>query len=181
MTRPRGAPPGASFTHILDTVGDGTGTKNANGDYSSTPGTFILKPPPDRVFGVHQMLVFVRDTAIKSDGYGAIVGGLANGIIVQIVNDNEVMDDLTNGTPVKTTAGWARFCEEVIAPEWDPGSAPKFMGGRWALATDEATHITIRGNNYNRARNNERLQVTLSDDLTGLLEHYFVAKGELIR
>ena len=182
MTRPAGARPGTNFTHVLDTVGDGTGSKNANGNYASTPGTFILKPPADRVFGVNEMLVLIRDTVIKSDGYGAITGGLTNGVSVHVVNDHEILEDLTNGMPVKTTAGWAAFCEKVGAPEWDPGSAPKFFGGRWDFVTGrEQNPIILRGNAHNSSRNNERLVIILNDDLTGLIDHFFVCKGILIR
>lgn len=178
MTRPAGALSGTSFTFILDTVGDGSGERSATGNYSCAPVRFMLRPPADRVFAVNDVMVFIRDTRIDANGYGGLEE-LTNGITLQIVSDDDILHDLTNGVPVRTTSDWAKYCGNIKAPEWEPGMGPKFFSGCWDfISRTEGGPLIIRGNAHNRSRNNERLVLTLNDDFRGLIEHTFTAKGD---
>ena len=47
----------------LDTVGDGSGEKNANGDYSIAEEIFFLQPPPGRVYRITRLIVSIMDTS----------------------------------------------------------------------------------------------------------------------
>ena len=76
------------FSRYLDTNGDGTGTKNANGDYSSAEGIFYLAPGENEVFALSRMLISAYDTnGMQTQEYGNTAAALTNGIAIRI-SDN---------------------------------------------------------------------------------------------
>ena len=80
----------------LDTVGDGTGTKIATGNYSVMADDFKISPGATERFEIHRMVVFIEEDARMSlEEYGGM--GVA----------------LTNGIPVKTNGGWSRIGGDI--------------------------------------------------------------------
>jgi hypothetical protein len=155
----------------LDTAGDGTGTKNANGDYSSTSDIFYIQPAAGQVFRMVRMIVTVEDTTgMQAAEYGNLGSALSNGITVRTQDDSGTILDMTDGLPVTTNAEWARLCYDADVKSWGAGN--ELLTVRWTFARS-GTLIRLRGDQ------NERLEVFLNDDLTGLIQHYFMVQGHI--
>lgn len=162
-------PVNLGFSRFLDTNGDGTGTKNANGNYSGATGTFYLAPPAGVIYRVERMLVTVEDTAgFSAAEYGNLGALLTNGIQVRVHNGTSTVQDLTDGIPVKGNAGWARFCYDADLKAWGVGN--EILVARWTFSKMGAP-LRLDGDAT------EALEVLLDDDLTGLVAHYFLAQG----
>lgn len=154
---------------------DGSGTNTL-----ICPFRFYIKPAAGKVMHITRVLAHIRDTAINADDYGAISGSLTNGITVKVVNDSGTIIDLTDGVTIKTSADWARVCYDAVPQTW--GAGDEFLSARWTF-TKSGEAITLQSDTYGGAdglavdKGNERLEVTLHDDLGGLVEHYFLAQG----
>lgn len=156
------------INQYLTLNGDGTGTRNANGNYSVTPDIFYIQPPTGHKYEIARMLVFIRDTGnFSADGYGAN-GVLTNGVSVKLVNDSGVITDYMNGHPLKSNAEWGQVCYDVQYISF--GAGDNFVCVRWTFAKSGAP-ISLDG------RNNERLEIELSDDFTGIVEQTFMVQG----
>jgi hypothetical protein len=158
---------------FLDTNGDGTGTKNAIGDYS-TPDEFFFTPAGADVFQAERLLVTVEDTnGMKSNLYG-VLAALTNGIEVKIIDSDgsTVIEDLTDGLPIKTNAHWRRYCYDADVDAWG-GAAPAddHLSVRWTLAKAGVPLILKAG---------QRISVFLNDNLTGLISHLFGLQGHYL-
>ncbi len=153
---------------LLDTNGDGTGTKNAVGDYSSVSTDFFIQDAT-KVFYINRLLVQIEDTgAFATDGYGAIAGGtVTNGISVNVYDpDGNVLNDLTDGVMIKSNNDWARVCYDLKLENWASGNGA--IHARWTFAN--AGHPIRLGQG-------DRLGVTLNDNFTGLVTQYFKVQG----
>ena len=154
---------------FLDTNGDGTGTKNAVGNYSITPETFYIQPPSREEYHINRMLVYVEDTGnFSADNYGALASPLSVGIDVRVADDNGAVYDLTDGLFVKSNSEWGRHCFDVEYISFGTGN--NFMHVRWSFFR-AGPPVLIRGDS------NERLEVVLNDDLSGLADHRFMVQG----
>ncbi len=155
------------FSRILDTNGDGTGTKNAIGDYSSVATPFKITCPANSLVTVHRMLVLIRDTgAMAAEEYGA-AAALANGIEIAVYDDTpaEVID-LTDGVEITTNAGWGRLCYDVDVKTWSTGD--EILLVRYTFSKSGQPLNLAPGWSF---------RVILNDDHTNLVEHYFTAQG----
>ena len=163
----------------LDTNGDGTGTTNAIGDYSSSSTSFYIQPPSGTVYRLERMLIFMRMTKanFKFDQYGKNQV-LTNGIEVHL--HNGVFTDLTDGIPIKRFGDWMRVCFDVQTVGGDINqdyNTDVIVGGRWTFSR-AGFPLRIAGDN------NERLEVNLNDDFatgTEIKEHYFFVQGYIER
>ena len=154
------------ISRFLDTNGDGSGTKNANGDYSGAAQAFFFDPE-DNYVNLTRMLICVVDTAgFQAEEYGNTGGVLANGIEVKLVDGSTTIVDFTDGLPVKTNSGWATFCHDAQLKEW--GAGDELLTIRWTFSKS-GRPLELHGD--------LRLEIVLNDDLTGLLGHYFVVQG----
>jgi hypothetical protein len=157
------------FFQFLDTVGDGTGIKNAKGNYSGGIQRFIIKPAIETVYQVNRMIVWIEDGAnLVDDKYGSDIV-LNNGIEVKVLNDAGVKTDLTHGDPIKTNVEWARYCYDVWAVSVG-FAARKMASVRWTFGQAGAP-ITLNG------RDGDRLAIILHDNFSGLVKHKFQAQG----
>jgi hypothetical protein len=162
------------ISRLLDTVGDGSGTKAATGDYSVTPAFFRIKPGPTESFSIERMIVSIEDTAgFAAADYGNIAGGLANGVVVYVENDRDgIVYRLTDiSRPIVNNAGWGYCCYDANLVTWGPGN--EFLLVRWTFARSGAP-VVLRGSL------GERLVVALNDDCTGLVEHNFLVQGYIL-
>jgi len=64
----------------LDTNGDGTGTQNANGDYSGASEIFYIQPGPSEIIRLERMLILVGGR--KNDTQTLMVGSLVDLLMV---------------------------------------------------------------------------------------------------
>lgn len=152
----------------LDTVGDGSGTKNAVGDYSSVATEFKITTPTGIDFIVIQSLnIHIGDgAAFNANEYGNI-SALTNGITVKIHNAAGVaVCDLTDGLPLKTNAQWGRNAYTIRQDEF--GSGDNFLSIQW-LFNEAGSWIELPTGYSLRAR--------MNDNLSGLVEHYFFVTG----
>ena len=151
----------------LDTVGDGTGTKNANGNYSSTAQDFRINAPTQGMYCLERMIVHIRDAAnMSADEYGNLNSALTNGVTVAVYNDDTLDCDLVDGLPIKANADWGRVCYDSEPLSY--GSGDDFIRVRWTFA--KAGQPIYLFDDWN-------LRVELNDSFTGLVEHYFMVQG----
>jgi len=143
-------------------------TKNANVDGSVTPAEFILKPSASGFLGdvlIARLIVLIEDNGnITANDYGA-VPTLATGVRVQHRSDSDTID-LDGGLGVTSNADWARLCYDIT--EHSFGSGNNFVTARWTFS---------RSGRFLELENDEELVVTIGDDLTGLVSHYFMVQG----
>ena len=157
---------GLIFSRTLDTVGDGSGTKNAN-QVAAT--TFKLKPPAGLAMEVGRLIIQIRDNvAPNSDNYGNI-SALTNGIDVKVTRNGELLRDLTDGLPVKSNADWGRVCYDIRESIFSAGTA--FVQARWTFKRFSNRGLILSSSS------DDALEVTCNDDLSGLVEHYFTGQG----
>ncbi len=157
------------FFRHLDTTGDGTGTTNANGNYSSTQGIFRIAPPASTIYRVSRMLIGIEDSSgMTANEYGNLGSSLTNGIQVRIHDGTSTIVDMTDGAPVTTNAEWGFHCYDVDLKTWGGGN--EFMCVRWTF-TKTGQFIRLDGDA------NEELQVLFDDNLTGLINHSFIVHG----
>lgn len=162
------APP-LLFSRYADTNGNGTGTKQATGDYSAATEIFYLQPAAGEIFHVTRLLVYIEDAGpFNMDNYGGLAGALANGITVRIQDDSGTILDLTDGIPIDHNGAWSRVCYDADPINY--GSGNDAVAARW---TFERSGVPVRlvGDN------NERLEIVLNDNFTGLAEHTFLFQG----
>lgn len=153
----------------LDTAGDGSGTKNAVGDYSGGEEEFYIAPAADEVMLLYRMLVLIEDgSAISSEKYGGLTA-LSTGIEVKIIRGaSTLVNDLTDGIVIQSNADWARNCYDATPDE--TGSGNNLYKVRWTFA-NSGKPIRLDG------ALGDRLVVFLNDDLSGLVSHYFKVDG----
>ena len=151
---------------FLDTAGNGTGTKDAIGDYSSGQ-KFWIGPPAGKCYVLHRCIVQIRDTANPSaDGYGNLAA-LTNGIEPS-VTINGTKTDLSDGLTVKTNATWGRVCFDVKLDAF--GSGNDFISVRWTFSKSGQPFILY-------GDDSDRFDMLLQDNLTGLVGHTFQVQG----
>ena len=160
---------------FLDTNGNGTGTKNAVGNYSpagdgATPFYYEVPVGKNRV-EIHRMVFDLTDTAgIQQDEYGNTGGALVNGFTFQVIDTDgsTVLLDMCDSVAIKTNGDWGRYCYDVNLLDWGTSPANQSVQVRWTWARAGQPIILDEG---------QRVQVTLNDDFTGLIEHYFMLHG----
>lgn len=159
------------FSRFLDTNGDGTGTKNANGDFSITPGQFFITPAAGQTLILSRLIIQIVDTgAFGSGNYGAGIT-LTNGIRLEKRIGASTTDiDLVDNIPVITNIDWARFCFDTELSNF--GAGENYLTARWTFARS-GVDLTLNGNN------NERCTIILNDNFTGLVGHFFLSQGRV--
>jgi len=159
----------------LDTVGDGSGLKDAVGDYSTTPTTFRIENYNSDMF----MVLRTFDMYIQGAGdflpgnYGG-VPELTNGISISVNRDSMVVD-LTNGQPIIHTCCLSRLFHEVqynLNSSWEPGDPlieENWISATWRFLRRHGTGVVLH--------TGDSFEVRVSDDLTGLTAHRFMVYG----
>jgi len=157
------------FFRFLDTVGDGSGTKNAVGDYSSVVTDFKLTNPASSngVIEVHRLVMQIEDaTAATGEKYG---GGtaLTNGIELFLLDaSGNTVIDITDGLPIKNNGDWARYCYDLTIDSF-PGTND-FVQVRWTFAKSGVPLVLKPG---------WSLAARLNDSMTFLVDHTFMVQG----
>jgi len=160
-----------SIFRYLDTVGDGSGIKNAMGDYSGAVEEFLYiagGPAATGRVDLHRLVIFVRDSGLfTADSYGALAA-LTNGIEIEVRDsDDNILVDLTDGVPVKSNAQWCRVCYDSILQDYG-AAGDSYVVTRWTF-TRSGSPLALKAG--------DRLVVKLNDDLTGLIDHTFMIQG----
>lgn len=152
----------------LDTNGDGTGTKNANGNYSGAVEEFYIEAQAGDSIKIARMIVSLEDTAVmQAEEYGNFGSALTNGITIKVLDeDDNVISDLTNGVPIKTNAQWGALCYDVDKKAW--GAGDELLLVRWTFT---------KAGDFWHLEPGQRLVVYLNDDFSGLVNQYFMVQG----
>ena len=160
------------FTQFLDTVGDGSGVKNAIGDYSGGVTIFKVQPGAGVIYKIHTMIIHIEDgSGFRAERYAALGTALTVGIIVRVQDNGGTIVALTDATaPVKNNGNWAEYAGPgVDVKAW--GAGEEQLVGLWEFAQCHGVPIRLDGDA------NERLEVVLNDDFTDVVDHHFVARG----
>ncbi len=153
---------------FMDTVGDGTGEKNAIGDYSSAEQIFFIQPSDIGTLRITRLMISIEDAGpIDAGAYGNGID-LVNGIQLQVRDNSGVLNDLTDGVPIFTNAHWGRYTYDIKESSFGMGA--NYVLARWSFIK---SGITIRLQGVE----NERLTMVLNDDFSGLVSHRFLVQG----
>jgi len=145
------------------------GAHIANGDYSGAAETFYFQDVK-RECVIHRMIVSIEDTSgFVADEYGNLGSALGNGVHVLVSDANdEVLCNLTDGNPIKTSAQWGKFCYDVTLKSWGSTPSNEFILVRWTFAK-AGTPLFLRAG--------DKMKVVLNDNLSGLVSHTFQIQG----
>ena len=151
----------------LDTNGNGTGTKNAIGNYGTATSFYITPDSIRQRFILHRVLYYIEDDAqgIDLSTYGGITA-LTNGILVRNIRANGDIYDLTDGVAIKTNGDIARICYDVTISAFPANN--NFVTGRWTFSKSGAPIILNHG---------DKLEFLMRDNLSTLVAHYFMIQG----
>lgn len=144
----------------------------ATGDYSSVAKSFVYEVPVGFRLEVHRLLIHIEDSGgMRAEHYGTLGEALTNGIIVESLTSDDVLDvDMTDGHPIKTNANWSAVCgpDHVALFEW--GAGDELLGAVWHFS-DSGRPFVVPAT--------EHFTVRVQDDLTGLVSHQFMIQGVL--
>lgn len=165
---------GEYITQFADTTGDGSGTRNAIGNYSAAglgATDFIFIRDIETTVHLYRLVTQIEVAAnVAADIYGDQVA-LTNGIrVLKLDADGNVDRDYTNGESIKTNAWWARYCFDVNYVTF-PGGGNNYIDVRWTFS---------RGGAPIKLRKGESFVLRLNDDFSGLLGHFFQLQGVLL-
>lgn len=153
---------------FLDTVGDGSGVKNASVNHAGAAQSYQIIAPAGSRYIITELTVNIRDGGtIDSNQYGNGIG-LTNGITVQTSNGTPDFV-LTDSVPILTNNDWGRF-----------GSIDHYTfgsGAEYLLSKISFLSFGQRGLVLEPGTDADRLEVILNDNFSGLQQHYFYVKG----
>jgi len=163
-------PAADALFRFLDTVGDGSGTKNATGDYSSGQEEFLIAPAAGEVFVLEQMTISIYDQGSLAPNTYYVGNGLTNGIQVKVKDAGADLLDLTDLVAVKTISDWSNLGARLFEHKNWSSAPTDHVSILWDFA-ERGYPIVLDGDA------GQYLAVELDDDLSGLLEHYFFVQG----
>jgi len=156
---------------FADTVGDGSGTINAIGDYDTTSELFMITAGVEEHIIVTRCITSFTAAAItKADVYGDGTA-LPNGIVMFVMDKNSAIQYyLTDqNAPIKTNTDWAQLCFD-FAVFTGFATGDDFLVARWTFEKSGKPVELLPG---------WSLAVLLQDDFSilGLTEHNFFMHG----
>jgi len=163
---PNVAPDAERIDQFLSSVGDGSGTVNANGNYSIASDDFFIAPPAGEKYVITRMIPLLEDNSSFRAEYYTGSGALAVGVdLIKSVGGVE-----TSLTPIKikTISGFAGYCHDISRIDFGAGN--DFITLRWTFALAGAT-LVLDG------ATSDKLIIRLADDLSALVTHRFLVQG----
>ena len=152
---------------LLDTVGDGSGTTNAIGDYSAVATSFKITDTSG--WGsIERIMISYRDTgSFDTELYGNGIA-LTNGLKVFLKDTNDAVIQEYTAFPIKTNGDWASHCYDWAY--FDTGTGDNYASIRWTFAKSGQPVIV-------KFDQGEYLEVLLNDSFINLVEHKFIVQG----
>ena len=156
----------------LDTVGNGSGTTNAIGDYSVTQGVFKLVPSVGVIYRVHELCIVIRDGAAgnwASTNFGA-AGGLSTGIGITLeLNDGgSVEKELLGGVKLQRNVDFLTVGFDTEVTQWSGDTTLKAV---FNFQKSQGEALRLDGTAL------EDIRVRLDDNMTAFTELTFFASG----
>ena len=160
------------FHQLADTVGNGSGTADFIGDYT-TPVEALLVPATGTSIEIHRMTLHLEDGGaggIKAETYGAL-SALTNGVTIKTFASAGA-DLITNFTPepIKNNGQWGAMNYDVDVKTW--GSGNELLLARYTFVLSGAPIVLI---------GDDRIVVRLADNFTGLIHHKFHFQGHYLQ
>lgn len=154
-----------------DTNGDGTGTKEAIGNYSLGEGIFFITPPAGQIYRINRMLISIEDgvNSVRWDRYGG-QAALGTGVVVRMRRGSTLVKEFTNGIPVTKNALWGANCYDAEAKV--VGGGNDFFQARWTFGKS-GTPVRLVGDE------GDKLEVVFNDNLSAITSHLFKFDGEI--
>lgn len=156
------------FMRFLDSVGNGSGTKDLNGNYSVTPQSFKMIVPAGVTYVVNQFTVHIGDNGTFSvDQFGSMAA-LANGCLMNM-QINGIVYSLLDNTAIKNNGNFFHFSaatDLIVA----------FSG------TGNLLQSTFTGADFGcvamlNGDLGDYLEIIIQDNLTGLTNFHAIARG----
>lgn len=162
------------FSRFLDTNGDGTGTVSATGNYSGGATNFFIQPGSNEQYEISSLILTIYDAVtFEFSDYGA-ASGLTNGISIQLVQ-NGATTDLTDQETIKNNFHvYTQFFPVqflTLGPALDQFS---IITALYDFKNHHNLKIVLNG------VTNDRLQIVLNDNFSGLNDHRFHVKGYIV-
>lgn len=130
---------------------------------------FYCQPPAGEIWRISRLIASYEDTSgMQAQEYGNLGGALTNGIVIRKQDDSGSVINFTNGHPIKTNAAWSSFCYDSDVKTWGAGN--ELFTARWSFFKAEQ-QVRLIGDN------NERLEVVLNDNFSGLIHQFFHVQG----
>lgn len=162
------------FYRLADTVGDGSGTKQALGNYASTPTEFKVTAGANEHIAITRMIVHMKapDFA-NSDEYGS-GPALTNGIHLYVTDvQGSILYRLTDiSEPVQANGEWPQTCYDFENFDTKFGAGNEYAAARWTFAKSGQPAVLEPGWSINVLCQDDFRTVT-----TGLLTHSFKMQG----
>ena len=147
---------------FLDTVGDGTGTKEAAADFSVTADDFFIQP------GVGQVFVLESLTVEITGDKNSLTSPLTNGLTMQVLTSADALVlDLLDGETIQQNSDWKRYGFDVALQEGLVGNKRTVS---FRLDLNQAGRPII-------LTNQEKFNINLNDDFSLLDSQRFFVKG----
>jgi hypothetical protein len=161
-------PYGLPFRRWLTSTGDGlTGDFNLIGNYSASPTDFYYIAPY-RYFVKSVIISISDDAGFNQSDYGAIPGGLTNGVGFFVRPANSLVDTrLIHTVNIKKNYEWLAIVERVQLTQF------KGLPQTISIVLDVVDEFGI----YFPLNPGDRFIVRLNDDFTGLIAHTFGLRG----
>lgn len=155
--------PRTPLTISMSQNGDNA-TFNAIGDYSGTPVRFYSTALPNRDFLINRITIEVSDNGTLSrSNYGAISGGLTNGIQFYIIQ-NGVETIISNPPLIKSNSDYLDSSNVFQIIDFGASDDSIFYGLDFSQFADP---VVINGDN------GDQFGVILNDNFTTLVAHKF--------
>ncbi len=146
------------------------GQVNGAKEMATTPNEYFFLAIAPSI--ISQMLITYQDEGEgMAQEYGNLGIPLANGLTVKHIakNGTTVVNDLTDGEPVKINAHWPRLCYDNHVLNYGPAVA-----GEDSFA---ALWIFVNAGQPLFLQPGERLSMFIDDDLSELTEHHAIIQG----
>jgi len=143
-------------------------------DGSITPVVVEIVPPPGKFFLIKQVIIAIDRPAVPivPIDFGTISGNLANGLLIENVDDDGVLLNLTNvfpGVGVRSNEEMALFSTQ-----------PPQMDNPIALCVSFQYEIAYGFEALLGGAKSHRLRVTVQDNLSTLSSLVVLARGNLL-
>lgn len=168
-------------SRYFDTVGNGTGTKDAATlDGSSTPVTMLIKPAAGEIYKVERIIISTTISANNpNSGYAGSASELTNGFTMSVYTGaagGSTVWDITDGIPIKANHDWKNLCHDEIQSNY--GTTQSELSYRYTFSRD-GNPVILDGDN------GDELRIIINDDLTlaglNLAHQYFRAGMKKIK
>ncbi len=158
------------FLRQMDTVGDGSGTKNINQDYSAGSATLIKFAPTQKAFISTLTIQYSDNGAFQQNVYASLPSALTNGVRIDIYDQfDNVLVPLTDDQFVTMNLEWYTLGYRFIYNNW-AGSNENTLVASLNFG-DFGSSIVLDGSQ------NQFIAVSVNDDFTSLSSQTFTVEG----